>query len=76
MSEEGDGGGEIIIKGGSCELYFDHDVFTQDTVNLKKRRHATKNIKQIIISGDEEFADHDTGEHSTKFTGTITIIYN
>jgi len=76
MSEEGDGGGEIIIKGGSCELYFDHDVFTQDTVNLKKRRHATKIIKQIIISGDEEFADHDTGEHSTKFTGTITIIYN
>ena len=71
-----DGSNEIIIKGGSCELYFDHDVFTRDEVDVKKRRHATKNIKQIIISGDEEFADHDTGEHSTKFTGTIRIIYN
>ena len=74
MSE--DGSNEIIIKGGSCELYFDHDLFARDQVDVRKRSHATKNIKQIIISGDEEFADHDTGEHSTKFTGTITIIYD
>jgi len=73
MSET-NGSGEIIIKGGSCELYFDHDVFIRDEVNLKKRKHPSLNIKQVIISGDPEFADHDTGEHSTKFTGTIKII--
>ena len=74
MSE--DGSNEIIIKGGSCELYFDHDLFARDQADVRKRSHATKNIKQIIISGDEEFADHDTGEHSTKFTGTFRINYS
>ena len=72
MSE--DGSGEIIIKGGSCEIYFDHDAFPRDAVDMRKRRHSTLNIKQITISGDSEFPDHDTGEHSTKFTGTIRII--
>ena len=71
MSE--DGSTEIIIKGGSCELYFDHEAFTRDEVDLKKR-HGSKDIKQIIIIGDGEFASLDTGEHSTKFTGTIKII--
>jgi hypothetical protein len=71
---ESNGSGEIIIKGGSCELYFDHNVFTPDEADPKKRTHASLNIKQVIISGDPEFADHDTGEHSTKFTGTIKII--
>ena len=70
---ESNGSGDIIIKGGSCEIYFDHDVFGLDEVNPKKRKHASLNIKQVIISGDPEFADHDTGEHSTKFIGTIKI---
>jgi hypothetical protein len=69
-----DGSGEIIIKGGSCEIYFDHDVFQHDQVDPKKRSHATLNIKQIIISGDEQFSDYDSGEHPTKFTGTIKVI--
>ena len=67
-----DGGGEIIIKGGSCEIYFDHDVFRPDENDPKKRR-ASLNIKQITISGDNQFADHDTGEHADKFAGTIRI---
>jgi len=68
-----DGSGEIIIKGGSCELYFDHNIF--EPVDGDPKRHkGTLNIKQITISGDQEFEDHDTGEHSDKFTGTIKII--
>jgi len=68
-----DGSGEIIIKGGSCQLFFDHDVFQGDVNDAKKHSHATLNIKQIIISGDEQF-EYDSGEHPTKFTGTITVI--
>jgi hypothetical protein len=71
---ESNGSGDIIIKGGSCELYFNHDVFTPDADDERKRKHATLNIKQIVISGDSEFANYDTGEHPTKFTGTIRII--
>ena len=68
------GSTEIIIKGSSCELYFDHDVFRQEGIDNNKRKNADLEIKQIIISGDPEFPDHDSGEHSTKFTGTIRII--
>jgi hypothetical protein len=31
-------------------------------------------IKQIIISGDTEFKNLDTGVHPDKFLGTIKII--
>jgi hypothetical protein len=70
---ESNGGDDIIIKGGSCEIYFDHDGFQRDESDQRKRRHATLNIKQIVISDDSEFA-YDSGEHPTKFTGTIRII--
>lgn len=69
-----DGGGEIIIKGGSCEMYFDHNVFQQDANDPKRRKHEDLNIKRIVISGDSEFQDLDTGEHPDKFRGTIRII--
>jgi len=69
-----DGSGEIIIKGGSCQILFDHDVFESDQSDPKMHSHATLNIKQIIISGDEQFEDYDSGEHPTKFTGTIKVI--
>jgi hypothetical protein len=69
-----DGSGEIIIRGGSCEIYFDHDVFQLDENDYKKHKNVTLNIKQIIISGDSQFADHDTGEHPNKFQGTVKII--
>ena len=71
---ESNGSGDIIIKGGSCEIYFDHEGFQRDETDQRKRKHATLNIKQIVISGDPEFANYDTGEHSTKFTGTVKII--
>jgi len=68
------GSGEIIIKGGSCQIFFDHDVFESAPSDPKMHSHATLNIKQIIISGDEQFGDYDSGEHPTKFTGTIKVI--
>ncbi len=69
-----DGSGEIIIKGGSCEISFDHHVFQAVEGDPKTHKHFTLNIKQITISGDDLFADHDTGEHPDKFKGTVRII--
>jgi hypothetical protein len=69
-----DGAGEIIIKGGSCEIHFDHDIFQRDEFDVKKRSQATMNIKRITISGDTQFADLDTDEHPDKFTRAIKII--
>lgn len=69
-----DGSGEIIIKGGSCEIYFDHDIYQAVEGDSKQRKCNTLKIKQIIISGDDQFEDYDTGEHEDKFKGTIRII--
>ena len=69
-----DGSGEIIIKGGSCEIYFNHEVFPQVGGDPKRHRTDSLKIRQIIISGDTEFKDLDTGVHRDKFLGTIKII--
>lgn len=66
--------GEIIIKGGSCEIYFDHDLYPVVAGDPRKRKHDSLKIKQVIISGDDQFADYDTGEHEDRFRGTIRII--
>ena len=69
-----DGSGEIIIKGGSCEIYFNPEEFPEYGKDPKRHKTESLSIKQIIISGDSEFKDFDTGEHPSRFLGTIKII--
>jgi hypothetical protein len=63
-------GGDIIIKGGSAEIHFDHSVFKKDDTNPKKRRHDTLKIKRIVISGNTDF---DSGDVPGGFKGEIKI---
>lgn len=71
-----DSSGEIIIKGGSCELNFDHQLFPLVEGEARIRKHETLEIKQIIISDDLEFEHYDSGEHEVGFKGTIRILYS
>jgi hypothetical protein len=50
-------GGDIIIKGGSCEIHFDDRVFRKDQADPKARRHKhdVLKIKRIVITGDSKF---------------------
>lgn len=62
-------GSDIIIRGGSCEIEFDHETFKQDQNNSKKHKHETFKIKRIVITGDKTFsADTPNG-----FKGEIRI---
>jgi hypothetical protein len=70
-----DTSGEIVIKGGSCEINFDHSVFPLVEGEARIRKHETLEIKQIIISDDSLFDDYDSGEHEVGFKGTIRILY-
>jgi hypothetical protein len=65
-------GGDIIIKGGSCEIHFDDSVFQKDPANPRKRRHRDDNwtIKRIVITGNQEF---DSKDIPGGFKGEITI---
>jgi hypothetical protein len=56
----GDGGGDIIIKGGSCYLIFSNDMYLEepgDPSSHKNKRN--QKITQVVITGDIQF---DTGE--------------
>jgi hypothetical protein len=60
-------GGDIIIKGGSCELHFDDGVFKKDGSDPRGRKHRHDNLKirRIVITGegfDKAFPDGFTGE--------------
>jgi hypothetical protein len=63
-------GADIIIKGGSAEIHFDHDVYKKDASDPKKRGHESLKIKRIVISGDENF---DSGDLPNGFKGEIKI---
>jgi len=65
-------GGDIIIKGGSCEIHFDDAVFKKDLADPQKRkhRHDTLQIKRIVITGNQEF---DSKDIPGGFKGEIRI---
>ena len=67
-----DGGGDIIIKGGSCKIHFDDGVFKKDENDPKRRRHKhdTLQIKRIVIKGNKSFDSEDIADG---FKGEIRI---
>ena len=72
-----DGSGDIIIRGGSCELFFNHDAFVKDGSDPKKRKHDSARINRITITGDSRFEDFDSKDHpdAEGFKGTITVFF-
>jgi len=63
-------GSDIIIKGGSAEIHFDHGLFQQDPDNPGRRKHNTLKITRIVISGDKKF---DSNDIPNGFKGEIRI---
>ena len=63
-------GGDIIIKGGSCDLIFDDSLYPTDPADPKK--HKNKNnqkVTRVLITGDISF---DSGDHPSGLTCEIT----
>lgn len=64
-----DGSGDIIIKGGSCDLIFSNDMYLEQPGDPK--RHKNKNNEKVIrvtITGDIVF---DSGEQPNGLTCEI-----
>lgn len=82
---ESDGSGEIIIKGGSCEIHFNDGVFDKDASEPGKQKHKHKKdvkIRRIVITGNKLFdkdnivgGSFDSGDIAGGFKGEITISY-
>jgi hypothetical protein len=66
-------GGDIIIKGGSCEIEFNDQHFQKDDNEalLAKRTRNDLRITKIVITGDATFEEY----FATGFTGEIIVSY-
>ncbi len=65
-------GGDIIIKGGSCDLIFDDSMYPADPSD--PRKHKNKNnqkVTRVVITGDITF---DSGDHPSGLTCEIKTI--
>ena len=65
-----DGGGDIIIKGGSVDLQYDESIYQKDPGDPKSHRNPTRKITKVVITGDIRF---DSGDHPEGLSCTITI---
>jgi hypothetical protein len=52
-------GTEIIIKGGSVEVEFDGNTYTQDPANPRKHKNQNKKITRVVITGEISFDSGD-----------------
>ena len=50
----GEGGSDIIIKGGSVELEFDETVYRKQSGDPKKYKHDNRKISRIEIYDEQE----------------------
>lgn len=68
----GDGGGDIIIKGGSCDLIYSEDIYPKDPNDPSKHKNKHNHkVTQVIITGDISW---DSGPHPNGLTCEIKTI--
>jgi hypothetical protein len=56
-----DGSGEIIIKGGSCEIHFDPTLYAKDDSDPRMHRHTNDRMRitKIVMDGRTLFEGKD-----------------
>lgn len=65
-------GGDIIIKGGSCDLFFNDSMYPKDAADPKKHKNKdNQKLVRVQITGDITF---DSGDHPSGLTCEITTI--
>ena len=68
-----DGGGEIIIKGGSVNVVFDESVYKKDPSDPKKHENANRKITNIVIVDENGGERFNSGDNQGGLKWTITV---
>jgi hypothetical protein len=68
-----DGGGEIIIKGGSVNVQFDDNVYKKDPNDPKKHENANRKITNIVIVDENGGERFNSGDNQGGLKWTITV---
>jgi hypothetical protein len=68
----GDGGGDIIIKGGSVELTFNEGIYQKVSTDPSTYRNPTRQITRVVVLDETGKVQLDSGA-STGLLWTITV---
>lgn len=68
-----DGGGEIIIKGGSVELLFNDTIYKKNNGDPRKHENASRKITRIVVLDEESGEKFDSGDNQGGLNWTVTI---
>ena len=68
-----DGGGDIIIKGGSVDLDFDDSIFRKDPGDPKKHENANRTITKITIVDENNNPIYDSGDQPSGLKWKVTV---
>ena len=69
----GDGGGDIIIKGGSVDLNYDESLYPKDPKDPNSHKNENRKIVRVVISGDISYDSGDRPEGLLCQIRTITL---
>ena len=68
-----DGGGEIIIKGGSCEIYFNNEEFPQDANDPKRHKDDDRRMTRVQVKDESGNSLFDSGsDDGVQWTVTVS----
>jgi hypothetical protein len=70
MSE---GGGEIIIKGGSVKIEFAESLYKKDPSDPRKHENADRRITGIVIVDENGAEQFNSGDKPNGLQWTITV---
>jgi hypothetical protein len=68
----GDGGGDIIIKGGSVELTFNEGIYQKVSTDPSTYRNPNRQITRVVVLDETGKVQFDSGA-STGLLWTITV---
>lgn len=68
-----DGGGDIIIKGGSVNVQFDDSLYRKDPNDPKKHDNANRKITRIVIVDENDAEQYNSGDSPNGLKWTITV---
>ena len=69
----GDGGGDIIIKGGSVDVNYDQTLYPKDPADPRKHENANRSIIKITIADESNRVVYDSGDNPAGLRWTVTV---
>ena len=69
----GDGGGDIIIKGGSVELDYDDTLYPKKPGDPKKHTNSNRKITKVVVEDETGAEIYNSGDSQNGMKWTITI---